>query len=248
MMAQVLEDLGLDATSEVSNPSKWIRWLFECQRDLGLPIVYDVIPFSARVIEGRVDKPRGFVIMRQARLLGELQGYPLRIIPSYKPIRRGLCEEFENTDPTLKYLFEYQVEEYGQYWQFSSNCEGMEFNIEYRGYKFDEDGWPYMDANFKDSFVAYCRYQHIRASRTSGFQQFSLSDEDAARRDWMQYRLKNKSTNFYNEISIDALNQIMAMVNDPFFVSTSLPAIQNNRINTLWATRGLGVRNRIWGR
>lgn len=252
MMAMVLEDLGLDATSEVSNYSKWIRWLFECSRDLGLPISFEIQEWSGVVRNGRIEKPRGFVQLRQGRLVGDKDGFRVRVIPVYRPIRIGLVDKCSENpigyDDARFFLYEFQVEEHPHHWEFSSNAEGLTFEIEFKGYRFDEEGWPMLDTTFKDSYVAYCRYNWIRASRTAGFAQFGAGDEQMAKEDWRQFVHKNKSTQFFQDVGVDALNQVMAMVNDPFYVNLNPYVIQQNYINVMWANRGLTTSRRFWPR
>jgi len=240
IMQRALMALGLDETSEVANEEYWINQVYQAQVDMRLATAFELKVNAPIKIENcYASKPPGYVILVKMTL-ADASGRNV-VTPWFRPLRDTLMATGCPNGHTRARGGDVSVSEQPYGFEFSSNVEGLYMHVTYRGYAFDLEGYPLVDTRYENAIIAYARWRWIIRSRSTGLRTFTINDEDYAKKEYADARIRARSLAVTDGMTDDIMEQLSVMWNDPRYRTTSRYQAAENNNNVLDRTMGVPV-------
>jgi hypothetical protein len=222
--ARILQDLGLDNGDQAGNQSMWIRWIFEAQLEANVPVQFSRETERFQIENCIVPMPRSLVQPVSLEIHDDYDCRGLFAVPV-------ITKQKKESDL-------YSVVLRPDQFIFSSNANGKTLKLEYTSYLFSDDGLPFVDQTYYRTVLSYCRYKWTVRKRTNNPASVSPSEEQLMFQDFMRSKISSKSKDFYQQMTANMLQQVMAQINDGFRSNTN-PYVNLEQVRSnIWASQG----------
>jgi hypothetical protein len=223
-------NLGMDRDDDMHDAEHAvIQWLRECNMDMGAHFAYTRAIANAHINEdGQVPKPPNYVSLLKA-LIGDEGGqscYTPIHITSIEPAR---ARETPETYERPKEDRQFTIAEDPRYFHVSSNAFGKNLHIAYRAMLVDEQGMPYIDRRFRETYESWVSGKYNRRK----------GNRNAAAADFQEYgmhRQRQRGNVVLDAMTRDRVDQMAAQFNDPFYMGNN-PYYHYARNKRQWEMR-----------